>query len=175
MIPKAIMHLINQYNEKGVFVCTNEYDDERRCVCKYYWFNGKRFESFYYENILYDYIMIQIQIKAITHTYILSKNKISHFNEENWKTIETATLQMISTVDYGTKFYFLSGNSEMYQLQSLGETKNHGVIFCFGSCYLIDLDGNLYMTYMTDHFNAQLDLIEESMKIAKFHCSGQWE
>ncbi len=108
----------------------------------------------------YECHMIQIQIKTKTHSYILSKNKISHFNGENWKTIEIA------------KHWIMEQNitniieSEMFQLESLKKIKNHGGDILF---WKLLFDGNLVMIPILMYF-FRLRFTKKSTKMEIFNC-----
>ncbi len=163
MIPKAIMNLIDRYNEKGVFLQHQN---------KYYWFNGFRFESMKEIQCNYDYYMIQIQIKTKTHSYIFSKNKISHFNGEKWTILKVSNL--LNSEDSGTMYYNTCTFTSW--VVNMPRTDNHGILFCIMSSnyYLIDFDGNLSIT--RSFMNLWNTIIRSSRKNIKvFSCSDHWE
>ncbi len=161
------MNLVDRYNEKGVFLQQEK---------KYYWFNGFRFESMKEIPFNYECDMIQIKIKSKTHSYILSKNKISHFNGEKWTTFKVNNLPLVYTNnDVGTMYY------NTYKFASwvinLQQTNNHGILFCGRSLnyYLIDFDGNLSLTRpFMELWNATI-ISSSRNDIKKFFCSRHWE
>ncbi len=165
MIPKAIIHIINKYNEVGILL-------HKQNDC--YWFNGFRFELMKEKTFnYYECLLIQIQIKTKTHSYILSKNKISHFNGEKWKTLKVDNLPVVNTTNIGAIYYSTSSNKIILWKET--QTNNHGTLFCVKSFnnYLIDLDGNLSIIFPSANiWNLTISTLS-NMKV--FGCSDHWE
>ncbi len=177
MISNSIMHIISQYNEKGVFV---------QKANKTYWFNGKRFEIWNKMTPKFDYpCMIQIQIDTKTHSYILSKYEISHFNGERWTNSKINSLPVIETIDCGTIYYIASYDRVISRgVVNDSQTKNHGILYCSKSCkwFSINLDGELSLftnnpnnpnnpNYLSSLFKCFGKPNEKN----HFYCSGHWK
>ncbi len=168
MIANPIMYIISQYNEKGVFV---------QQANKTYWFNGKRFEI--WNNMTpkldYEHCMIQIQIDTKTHSYIISKHEISHFNGERWTNSKINSLPVIETTDCGTVYYIVDKRDiTSIKMISQSQTKNHGILYCCKSSnmYLINSNGNLSLF---KKFDAHFCVIGDKTSKTQFRCSGHWE